>query len=409
MIGRHSMREHRTAGNPPENRTGSGPAQGIPPAVLPPLFSYLFFLSFIFVLILIPCGFNGVGGEGGAGKLVIELSNSTVEVDQVVYVNVTLSAENATGNVTVLVKDPIDDPVFIQSLELVDGNASFNFSLFKSDPNGTYSVYASAITDDDRNYTADPKSFEFVNWTQPVPPPVIPPPPDDDDGDDFPIPLPPAPLVVVGGLTSAAVLLGYSTDKGRYGLWMFVIPLYSRIRKEKTLDDFNRGQIYRTISEHPGIRYSEIGAKVGIGNGVLTHHLRVLQSMRYVKAVGDNTMKRFYLWGAAESLPPDLEKPFTPTQRSIVDYLSSHQWITQKDMELTLQIKQQTLSKNLKKLEQGNIVKRAREGNSFRYKLSEGYVHWLDQQISPKCPTCMNVCRIGARFCENCGTKLHET
>ncbi|MBU4445510.1 winged helix-turn-helix transcriptional regulator, partial [bacterium] len=94
---------------------------------------------------------------------------------------------------------------------------------------------------------------------------------------------PPAPLVVVGGLTSAAVLLGYSTDKGRYGLWMFFIPLYSRIRKEKTLDDFNRGQIYRTITEHPGIRYSEIGAKVGIGNGVLTHHLKVLQSMEHAQ------------------------------------------------------------------------------------------------------------------------------
>ena len=145
----------------------------------------------------------------------------------------------------------------------------------------------------------------------------------------------------------------------------------------KALDDFNRGQIYRTITEHPGIRYSEIGAKVGIGNGVLTYHLNVLQSMRYVKAVGDNTMKRFYLWGAVESLPPDLNKPFTPIQRSIVDFLSSNNWVTQKDMELALQMKQQTLSKNLKKLEQGNVVKRVKEGKVFRYNHSEGYKHWL--------------------------------
>jgi len=372
---------------------------GVPHAVHCSLFFHFILILSIFLLLF--TGSHDVVGtrEGDTGELVIDLSTTNITFDKSIYVNLTLTVENNTGDVTVLVKDPNNSTILMETSELIDGNASIEFSLFKWYPNGSYSVFATARTPDNQTYHAISRSFEFVNWTSPPPIRL-------DEDDDTLFPLPPAPLIFVTGMATVAVLLGYSTDKGKYGLWMLIIPLYSRLKKSEALEDFNRGQIYRTISEHPGIRYSEIRKKVGIGNGVLTYHLKVLQSMRYVKAVGDKTLKRFYLWGTAETLPPDLDKPFTPIQRSLVDYLSSNNWSTQKNMATALRIKQQTLSKNLKKLEQADIVKRVKEVNVYRYNLTDGYVNWLNRQISPKCPTCLNVCRIGARFCENCGTKL---
>ena len=372
---------------------------GVPHSAPFSLLSNFILLLLVFLLPLLWSPGSLSAEERLGGELDIHLSNTSLIFDEIMYVNITFSAENNTGNVTVLVKNPNDSPVLMESSLLVEGNASIEFSLFFSDPNGTYSVYASAITDDNQTFTAEPLLFNYENST----PSQEPPKPTDD-----PFFIPPE-IIVVTAMTSLFLLMGQSTEKGKYGIcWLIPVILYTRLRKKDALEDFNRGQIYRTINEHPGVRFSEIRKKVGIGNGVLTYHLKVLQNMKFVKGVGDKTLKRFYLWGETATLPPDLEKPFTPIQRAIVDYLSNNNWSTQKDMVDALHEKQQTISKSLKKLEQGNIVKRVKEIKVFRYNLTKGYLHWLSQQISPKCPTCMNVCRIGARFCENCGTKFNS-
>ena len=378
-------------------------------------FSFTFQLFFIFSILLllsIPSFTDRVEGEGGDEELVIELSNTTIEVDQIIYVNITLSVENNTGNVTVVVRDSLAMPVFLESAELDEGKASILFALYDWHINGTYIVNATAHTNDNQTYNATGIVFEYVNWTAEII--------DDDDDDDpidvngddeeeFPFPLPPPTVLIPAGIIASMGIFGYGAEKGRYRIWLALVPLYTRLRKSEALEDFNRGQIYRTIAEHPGIRYSEIKEMVGIGNGVLSYHLKVLQSMKYVKSIGDMTYKRFYLWGAAAMLPPDLEKPFTPIQKAIVDYLHSNSWMSQSVIADSLKLKQQTVSKNLRSLEHSSIVKKVKELNVNKYNLTEGYLHWLSKQISPKCPTCMNQCRIGAKFCENCGTKLENT
>lgn len=349
-------------------------------------------------------GRNGDGEEEGSIELVTELSPDNLTLDRLMFVNVTLDTggtfDNASGNATILVRDPHNATVLMETRELAGGRARFMFGLMASDPNGTYTVFATARTSD-ASYLAPNTTFTYTNWTAPDPPPPPPPPPDEGG---FLIPF----IVAVGILTSVS-LLGYSTERGRWGVWFLLVPLYSRMQKrDEALDNFNRGRIHRTIEENPGIRYNEIKTEIGIGNGTLTHHLRILQKERFVKGVGDRTLKRFYLWGYDTSPMPGVDRPLTKIQRSIVDLLQSAEWMTQRDITHGLQGKQQTVSRNLKALMNLRVVTRRQGSSAFEYALSPHCRDVLSKKMRPVCPNprCRNQCPPGAHFCEICGTKL---
>jgi hypothetical protein len=63
-----------------------------------------------------------------------------------------------------------------------------------------------------------------------------------------------------------------------------VIPLYTKIRREEVLDHFTRGRIYGMIESSPGVHYTLIKKKVGVGNGTLTYHLSTLEREGFIRA-----------------------------------------------------------------------------------------------------------------------------
>jgi predicted transcriptional regulator len=78
------------------------------------------------------------------------------------------------------------------------------------------------------------------------------------------------------GLLIIAGLIG-GTEVGKVGFFSFIMPLYSRVNKDKVLDNFSRGMIYGHVVEHPGINFTELKGLSNIANGTLTYHLKVLE------------------------------------------------------------------------------------------------------------------------------------
>ena len=117
------------------------------------------------------------------------------------------------------------------------------------------------------------------------------------------------------------------TDAGMYKLaGLFVVPLYSRIRKDKVLDKFTRGQIYHHIKYNPGETYNSIKKDLGLSNGGLTYHLRVLERAGLIHSKRNGTFRHFY----PKEMPlPDEVFRLSPIQKAVIEMIKEQPGITQ--------------------------------------------------------------------------------
>lgn len=95
------------------------------------------------------------------------------------------------------------------------------------------------------------------------------------------------------GLLIIAGIIG-GTEVGKVGFFSFIMPLYSRVNKDKVLDNFSRGIIYGHVVEHPGINFTELKGLSNIANGTLTYHLKVLEGEGMIVAHNRGTHRIFF-------------------------------------------------------------------------------------------------------------------
>ena len=169
--------------------------------------------------------------------------------------------------------------------------------------------------------------------------------------------------VGVGALVAAAVL---STEFGRYSVFKaFVFPLYSRLKKEEVLDHFVRGQIYGYIVSHPGEHYNSMRQDLKVTNGTLSHHLRTLEMMGFIKSHREGVFKRFY--PIEMSVPQDRGVKLSDLQLQILDMVRSGSGPTQTDIAGRLDVTQQTVSYNIRTLSREGAIRMEKDGRNTRY------------------------------------------
>jgi predicted transcriptional regulator len=195
------------------------------------------------------------------------------------------------------------------------------------------------------------------------------------------------------------------TELGKFALLSLLLPLYSKIRKERVLDHFMRGQIYYHIKTNPGDHYNSIKRRFKLNNGTLVHHLRTLEREEYIKSHRDGLYRRFYPVGMKipEAKPP----PLNPTQKRIISIIAIRPGITQKGITASTGESQQTISYNIRVLEKAKIIYSEKEGKRTHYYTrlppEEVFV-----QISGVCPFCGMEFKTPEtpRYCPNCGRPM---
>ncbi len=177
--------------------------------------------------------------------------------------------------------------------------------------------------------------------------------------------LPPHEAVSVGlGAVVAAAVLG--TEIGRYGAFKaLVFPLYSRLKKEEVLDHFVRGQIYGYIVSHPGQHYNLLRQDLRVTNGTLSHHLRTLEMMGFIKSARDGVFKRFY--PVEVSIPQSKGVKLSDLQLGILELVRGGAGPTQSEIAARLDVTQQTVSYNLRTLSREGAVRLEKDGRNIRY------------------------------------------
>ena len=142
-----------------------------------------------------------------------------------------------------------------------------------------------------------------------------------------------------------------------------------RIKREKVLDNFIRGQIYGYIKANPGDHYNSIKEKLDLKNGTFAYHLRILEKEKYIKATNDGLYKRFYPY---EMKIPKLKGPeyveiqLSRFQESLVELIRAKPGVTQKEIAKLVGASPQVVNYHIGLMGSFGIVKLEREGNKTR-------------------------------------------
>jgi len=151
----------------------------------------------------------------------------------------------------------------------------------------------------------------------------------------------PAPLVTVESvgvvmvgclaMTFAAAGGAASTEWGKYKLFvLFVLPLYTKLKREDVLDHFKRGEVYGYIKANPGEHYNSIKKALAMKNGTLVYHLQTLEREEFVVSVSDGRYKRFYPKGMR--IPKEKDITLNRIQEIILEIINENPGITQRDI-----------------------------------------------------------------------------
>ena len=177
--------------------------------------------------------------------------------------------------------------------------------------------------------------------------------------------------VVASGIGLVATL-GYlvaGTEVGKYKfMTLLLVPLYSRIKRENTLDNYIRGQIHGYILAKPGCHYNQIKQTLNLNNGTLAYHLRKLEREEFIKSIRDGMYKRFYPVGLKI---PKREIKLSAMQERILDIIRHHPGISQKEVAGEVGISAPAVIYHIGVLAGAKLVRSDKVGSRMEYRALE--------------------------------------
>jgi predicted transcriptional regulator len=136
-----------------------------------------------------------------------------------------------------------------------------------------------------------------------------------------------------------------------------------RIKNDRVLDHFTRGQIYGFIKANPGTHYIAIQEHLELQNGVLAYHLKVLEREEYITSERDSIYKRFY---PRHMKIPHKERQLSHLQRDIVEALKTHPGTSQNGLARMLGESKQVVGYHIRVLQKAGIVRVERDPQQTR-------------------------------------------
>ncbi len=169
-------------------------------------------------------------------------------------------------------------------------------------------------------------------------------------------------------LTSTVILIGAAafiggTEVGKYNLLVGLLPLYTRIKRDKILDHEARGMIRGYIIANPGVHFNYLKRELGLKNGALAYHLKVLERGEFIKIQRDGMYTRLYpMKNGAYYKGAFNGVRLSELQKKIVRQIRVKPGITQKKIIAQTGIKQQTVSRNINVLVEKDVIKVQKKG-----------------------------------------------
>ena len=155
-----------------------------------------------------------------------------------------------------------------------------------------------------------------------------------------------------------------STEAGRWSLLLLWLPLYTKLRKDKILDQQTRGLIQGYITANPGCNYTIIRDNLDLADGTLTYHLQVLEREGFIYSLREGLFRCFYPQG----LPPPKRGKLhlSDTQMDIIRICKRIPGITVGEIASAMSRRPNVISYHLKLLREGGLVRMEEDGRHVR-------------------------------------------
>jgi DNA-binding transcriptional ArsR family regulator len=175
---------------------------------------------------------------------------------------------------------------------------------------------------------------------------------------------PPITALAAGTILVTLGALAVTTEAGKWTALSFLIPLYTKLRKDKILDQRTRGLIEGYITANPGCNYTIIRDNLDLADGTLTYHLQVLEREGFVYSIREGLFRCFYPQGVP---PPRRGKlHLSDTQADIVRIVKRIPGITVGEVATAMNRRPNVISYHLKLLKEGGLVRMEEDGRHVR-------------------------------------------
>ena len=175
---------------------------------------------------------------------------------------------------------------------------------------------------------------------------------------------PPIEALAAGTILVTLGALAVTTEIGRWSLLSFFVPLYTKLRKDKILDQRTRGLIEGYITANPGANYTIIRDNLDLADGTLTYHLQVLEREGYVYSIREGLFRCFYPQGVP---PPRRGKlHLSDTQADLIRIVKRIPGITVGEIATAMNRRPNVISYHLKLLKEGGLVRMEEDGRHVR-------------------------------------------
>ena len=180
-------------------------------------------------------------------------------------------------------------------------------------------------------------------------------------------------LVAIPVIAVAIIAYLGLTETGRFTTIQFLfLPLFAKIRKRHPLENKMRELIYEYIELYPGENYTTIKKTLGLANGTLVYHLKILKEENLITSVSEGRYKRFY---PAESDKLDMIKIYehegpqmlTELEEKIIEKMEEEPEISQVEVARSLGVSKQLVNYHIAKLVRAGVLKLKGKGKSSSY------------------------------------------
>ncbi|WP_421909255.1 winged helix-turn-helix transcriptional regulator [Methanolacinia petrolearia] len=142
-----------------------------------------------------------------------------------------------------------------------------------------------------------------------------------------------------------------------------------QIEKKNILENEWREDIFRLITENPGITQIEVEHMAEINRSSLRYHLKML--MREEKIVSIKASKKIHYFENHNGYIPEAQVAKTildsPAAKNIFRYIYTNPGCTQKDLAEYMNLSCSTISWHIERLSSGNLVNIQKESNFNHY------------------------------------------
>jgi len=173
----------------------------------------------------------------------------------------------------------------------------------------------------------------------------------------------------IEALAAATILvtmgaLAVTTEIGRWSLLSILVPMYTKLQKDKILDQRTRGLIEGYITANPGANYTIIRDNLSLADGTLTYHLQVLEREGFVYSIREGLFRCFYPQGVP---PPRRGKlHLSDVQSDVVRIVKRIPGITVGEIATAMNRRPNVISYHLKLLREGGLIRMEEDGRHVR-------------------------------------------